>query len=169
MLFRSRFTVFGEIGFEQIALRLAFALKRAQLHVLLIGLRGHPLDLIEAGSQRFEAVAGDLGVVVERARQSFRFGAQLAVAIDDLRLQFLDARMQVEQRGGLLGKLRLQYGALVGKPPQRTKAAQVAISSIGNFFGNSGFTAGVAREMMRASGGAALMLSRAAASRYFAR
>jgi len=29
--------------------------------------------------------------------------------------------------------------------------------------------AGVAREMMRASGGAALMLSRAEASRYFAR
>ena len=33
---RGRLTIFGEIGFQQIALRLGVALERAQLHVLHI-------------------------------------------------------------------------------------------------------------------------------------
>ena len=37
---RGRLAIFGEIGFEQIALGLGLALERAQLHVLLVGLRG---------------------------------------------------------------------------------------------------------------------------------
>ena len=55
------------------------------------------------------------------------------------------------------------------KPADKAKAAKAAISTVGSFFGKVGLIAGLAREMMRASGGAALMLSRAVASRYLAR
>ena len=49
-----RLAVFRQIGFEQIALRLGVALERTQLHVLLVGRRGLPLELIEAGGQPFD-------------------------------------------------------------------------------------------------------------------
>ena len=44
---RGRLAVLGEIGFEQIALRLGLALERAQLHVLVAGRGGLALELIE--------------------------------------------------------------------------------------------------------------------------
>ncbi len=37
---RGRLAIFGEIGLEQIALRLGFALERAQLDVLLVDIGG---------------------------------------------------------------------------------------------------------------------------------
>ena len=55
------------------------------------------------------------------------------------------------------------------KPADSAKPAKAAISTVGSFFGKAGLIAGAAREMTRASGGAALMFSRAVASRYFAR
>ena len=65
-----RLAILGEIGFEQIALRLGIALERAQLHVLLVGRGRLPLELIETGAERRRPCAlGELGVVLERARQ----------------------------------------------------------------------------------------------------
>ncbi len=96
---RGRLAVFGEIGLEQIAFGLGVALERAQLNVLGIRLRNDLLDRIEAGSERLHPVAGHLGVVVELARQALALAADLALDFGDLRLQFLDARMLVEQRG----------------------------------------------------------------------
>ena len=54
--------------------------------------------------------------------------ADLLVEIVDLRLQLLDARMVVEQRGGLLGKLRAQRHALLVEP-----ADQFGIDHVGGF------------------------------------
>ena len=50
---RRRLAIFGEIGFEQIALRLGLALQRAQLHVLPVGRGGLLLELVEAGAAAF--------------------------------------------------------------------------------------------------------------------
>ena len=54
-------------------------------------------------------------------------------------------------------------------PTLRQNVPSAAISTIGTFFGEDGRLDTTAREMMRASAGAAAMLSRAVASRYFAR
>ena len=72
-------------------------------------------DRIErmAAHQLLDARAGDLRVVFERTREPLRLVADLAVELGDLRLQFLDARMVVEQRGLLLGELRTQGDALL--------------------------------------------------------
>ena len=52
MLSRARrLAIFGQIGFEQVALRLGFALERAQLHVLIAGRRGLPLELVEIAAE----------------------------------------------------------------------------------------------------------------------
>jgi hypothetical protein len=52
---------------------------------------------------------------------------------------------------------------------ESTKAASAATSTVGTFFGQAGVVDTAAVEMMRASGATAPMLSRAEASRYFAR
>ena len=52
---RGRLAIFGEIGFEQIALRLGLALQRAQLHVLVAGRGGLPLELVEIRGRAFRA------------------------------------------------------------------------------------------------------------------
>ena len=105
---RGRLAILGEIGFEQVALRLGFALQRAQLHVLLVGRRRLPLELVETARSCSTRAPAMLRVVLERTREPLRLVADLAVEIGDLRLQFLDARMVVEQRGRLLGELRAQ-------------------------------------------------------------
>ena len=53
------------------------------------------------------------------------------------------------------------------KPAHMNSVASVAISTIGIFFGKNGVFDTTAREMMRASAGAAPRLSRAVASRIF--
>ncbi len=55
------------------------------------------------------------------------------------------------------------------KPAEMNSVARVAISTIGIFFGKYGVFDTAAREMVRASPGAAPRLSRAVASRYLAR
>src|SRR4030088_1357684 len=55
------------------------------------------------------------------------------------------------------------------KPAVRNSVASVAISTIGSFLGKYGVLETTAREMTRASPGAVPRLSRALASRYFAR
>ena len=55
------------------------------------------------------------------------------------------------------------------KAVARQNVPSAAISMIGIFFGKYGMFDTTAREMMRASAGAAAMLSRAVASRYLAR
>ena len=57
-----------------------------------------------------------------------RLGSDLIVEVGDLRLQFLDARMIVEQRRRLLGELRAQGDALLGQP-----ADELGIEDIGGF------------------------------------
>ena len=52
---RGRLAVFGEIGFEQVALRLGLALERAQLHVLIAGRGGLALELVEVRARAFQA------------------------------------------------------------------------------------------------------------------
>ena len=95
---RGRLAVLGQIGLQQIALRLGIALERAQLHVLLVGRRGLPLELVETRTLSPSTLAlRELGVVLERARQPVGFAAHLALEIGDLRAQFLDARMLIEQ------------------------------------------------------------------------
>ena len=64
----------------------------------------------------------------------FGFVSDLLVEVGDLRPQFLDARMIVEQRGGLLGKLRPQRHALLGQP-----ADQLGIENVGGFDRLAGF------------------------------
>src|SRR5262245_52053174 len=70
---------------------------------------------------------------------------------------------------------RLRAGSALNNTPVTTKAElrknmpRAAISTIGTFFGECGRLETTAREMMRASAGAAAMLSRAVASRYLAR
>ena len=114
-----RLAVFGEIGFQEIALRLGFALQRPQLHVLAI-IRGRLLlQLVEARAQAVDPAAGNAGVVLQRAGDLAGFLAQLAVEIAKLGLQFLDAGMAVEQRRGLLGQLRAQRHPLLGHAPDR--------------------------------------------------
>ena len=99
---------FARYGFQQVTLRLGLALERAQLDILPVGGRRLLLELVEAALQRFHPRACDLGVVLERAGKLRRLVANLALEIADLRLQFLDARMIVEQRRGLFGELRAQ-------------------------------------------------------------
>ena len=111
--------VFCQIGFQQVALRLGLALERAQLHVLGVGRTRLLLHLLQAGAEAFDPAAGDPCVAVERTRQLAGFLAELAVEIIELRLQFLDARMVVEQGRGLLGELRAQRDALFGQPPRQ--------------------------------------------------
>ena len=103
-------------GFQQVALGLGVALERAQLHVLLIARRDELLHRVEACRQRYQSVAGELGVVVELARQPLALNLYLSIGFADLRAQFLDARMLVHQRGRLLGKLRAQDHALLDQP-----------------------------------------------------
>ena len=79
-------------------------------------------------AERLDARARDLGVVLERTRELLRFVANLALEVGDLRLQFLDARMIVEQRRGLLGELRPQRHALLVEP-----ADQLGIDHVGLF------------------------------------
>ena len=54
-------------------------------------------------------------------------------------------------------------------PAESIRVANVAISTIGSFFGYAGLLDTLAREMIRPSAGAASMFSRVLASRYFAR
>ena len=101
----ARLAVFGQIRFEEVALRFGVALERAQLHVVFVGGRRLALELVEAGKLRGDPGVGELGVVFERPCKELRLFPDLLVEVVDLRLQFLDARMVVEQRGGLLGEL----------------------------------------------------------------
>jgi hypothetical protein len=103
---RGRLAVLGEIGFEQIALRLGLALERAQLHVLVAGRGGLPLELVERTGERLEAGARDPGVVFQRARHPLALGADLLVEIVDLRPHLPDPGMLRQERRGLLGELR---------------------------------------------------------------
>src|SRR5579883_2594257 len=113
---RARFAIFGEIGLQQIALRFGVALERAQLHIVAVDGSRLLLELVKDRDLRIHARAGKLGVVLERARHGLRLVPDLAVEIGDLRTQFLDARMIIEERRGLLGKLRAQRNALLGEP-----------------------------------------------------
>ena len=105
--------ILGEIGFQQVALRLRLALERAQLNVLAVGRGRGPLELIETGAERLDPRARNARIVFERTRKLLRLVADLPVEGGDLRLQLLDARMIVEQRGRLLGQLRPQGDALL--------------------------------------------------------
>ena len=58
---------------------------------------------------------------------------------------------------------------LMMKAHDSTKVASAATRMIGSFFGQAGVFETTALEMMRASGAADPMLSRADASRYFAK
>src|SRR5262249_44893336 len=58
---------------------------------------------------------------------------------------------------------------VVTKPTLITRVASVATRMVGSFLGKYGVLLTTAREMMRVSGGALPMVSRAVASRYFAR
>src|SRR5262245_11200258 len=90
---RIRLAILGEIGFQQVALRLGLALECAQLHVLLAVAGRVALELIEVGAEALHPCAGDAGVVLKRTHQLLALAADLAVEVGDLRLQFLDARM----------------------------------------------------------------------------
>ena len=114
---RCRLAILGEIGLEQITLRLGLALERAQLDVLSVGRCRLHLELVERALQEFDACARDARIVLERTRKARCLVADLAVEIVDLRLQLLDARMVVEQRGRLFGKLGAQRHALLVEPP----------------------------------------------------
>ena len=116
---RRRLAIFGEIGFQEVALRLGLALQRAGLHVLAVGRGRLLLDLFEAVGQAIDTAGGDPGIVLQRARKFRCLLAQLAVEVAELRFQFLDARMAVEQRRGLFGELRAQRHALLRQPPDQ--------------------------------------------------
>ena len=105
---RGSLAVFGEIGFQQIALGLGVALERAQLHVLLVAARrasspGRGLRSASPSCRRRAWRRCRAGAPAARPRILI-----CAVDLGDLRPQLLDARMLVEQRGRLLGKLRAQ-------------------------------------------------------------
>jgi len=57
------------------------------------------LSWSKTAGERLHARARDLRIVLERAGEVRGFIADLTLEIVDLRLQFLDARMIVEQRG----------------------------------------------------------------------
>ena len=116
---------FARYEFEQVAQRLGLALQRAQLHVVSAVGRRLPLELVEARAQRLDARARDARIVFQRTRKALRLVADLAVELGDLRLQFLDARMVVEQRGRLLGELRAQRDALLVQPADRLRIDHV--------------------------------------------
>src|SRR5207237_6262392 len=78
--------VFGKIGFEQVALRLGFALQRPQLDVLAVARRRLLLQLLQARAQAFDPPASNPRIVVERARDLAGLVANLAVEIGELRL-----------------------------------------------------------------------------------
>ena len=105
--------VLGKIGFKQVALSLGFALERPQLDVLAIARRRLLLQLLQARAQAFDPPASNPRIVVERARDLAGLVANLAVEIGELRLQFLDARMMVEQGRRLFRQLRAQGHALL--------------------------------------------------------
>jgi hypothetical protein len=127
---RGRLAVFGQIGFRQVALRLGIAIEGAQLHVLLVGGSRLVLELVEAGAERLDA---GVGVADECAGEPFGLAADLPLEIGNLRAQFLDARVLVEQGRGLLGKLRAQRDALLGQPPQ-----ELGIGDVGEFARRAG-------------------------------
>jgi hypothetical protein len=93
-----RLAVFRQIRFEQIALRLGFALERAELHVLAVVGRSLLFQLVEARHQAIDPADGEARVTLERARDLARLLAQLAIEIGKLRPQLLDAGMAIEQR-----------------------------------------------------------------------
>ena len=66
-----------------------------------------------------------LRIVFKRPGELFRLLAHLSVDIENLRLQFLDAGMPVEQRRRLLGKLRTQGRTLFGKSANNVGVEQV--------------------------------------------
>ena len=112
-----RLAIFGEIGFEQIALRFRLALERAQLDVLLVRRRRLLLELVEAGAERLAAASpATLASFSNATREPLGLAADLPLEIGDLRAQLLDARMLVQQRRRLLGKLRPQRHLLLGQP-----------------------------------------------------
>ena len=126
MLSRASLAILGQIGFEQIALRLGLAVERTQRHVLITGRSGLALELIEVGAQGFKPRARDLGLAFERAHELFAFGTDLAIKVGDLGPHLLDAGMLRQHRRGLLGELRPQRHALLGEP-----ADQLGICEIG--------------------------------------
>ncbi len=71
--------------------------------------------------------------------------------------------------GAARGLSPLRSAPVTTNAMARLNVPTVAISTIGSFFGKNGMFDTTAREMMRASAGAAAMLSRAVASRYLAR
>ena len=123
---RGRLAVFGQIRFQQIALRFGVALERAQLHVVLVRRHRLALELVEGRRaarrpgrrrawRRFPASARGVSA-------SFLIWMSRSAICA---LQFLDARMVAEQRGGLLGKLRAQRHALLGQPADQLRIEDV--------------------------------------------
>ncbi len=72
--------------------------------------------------------AAALAVVLEGNGETLGFGPYLPRKIGDLRPQFLDPRMLVQQRGRLFGELRPQRHLLLGQPAQN-----LGIHDIGDF------------------------------------
>ncbi len=62
---RGRFAVFGQIGFEEVALRFGVALERAQLHVVFVRRHRLALELVEGRELRRNPCIGELGVVFQ--------------------------------------------------------------------------------------------------------
>ena len=71
--------------------------------------------MIETGDQALDPAVGDPRVIFQRAGNLAGLLAQLPVEIAELGLQFLDARVQIEQRRGLFGELRAQRHPLFGQ------------------------------------------------------
>ena len=82
-------------------------------------------ELAEIFAQRLDPRAGNARVVFERAREALRFGAQLPVEIGDLRLEFLDARVVVEQGRGLFRELAAQGRELLAQPPDQFRIEEI--------------------------------------------
>ena len=75
--------------------------------------------MIEARAQAVDPTAGDARIIIQRAGHLAGLVTHLAIEIAELRLQFLDAGMTVEQRRGLFGELRPQRRPLFRQPPDQ--------------------------------------------------
>ena len=126
---RGRLAVFGEIGFEQIALRLGLALQRAQLHVLVAGRGGLALELVERRAQSVSsrAPATLASFSSERASRSPSERICWSRSAICARISLMRGCCG-KQRRGLLGELRAQGHALLGQP-----ADQFGIGDVGAF------------------------------------
>ena len=112
----ARVAIAGKIGFQEIAVGLGLALKRAELELGLALPRGLRLQVAEVVAQRGLPGARHRRLVLEALDDLGRLVADLRPDVGKLRGELLDARVGRHERRRQLCQLALDLHALINKP-----------------------------------------------------